>query len=136
MFNQIITIEFLLSSVHGNQTERYPENLIIILPCDILKNVSRFNAIHKKYFEVQNLNICISLIFQRFWDLKWGASSRWSFGPNSAWWSIETTIIRKAHPTLIVARVHTTLQSLIRILKCFWRVPTTVVYRLQLNANL
>ena len=46
----------------------------------------------------------------RFWflhlrkfsfKLKWGASSRWSFGSNSAWSSIETTTIGKTHPTLV-----------------------------------
>ena len=30
--------------------------------------------------------------------MKWGASFRWSFGPNSAWGSLETTTNR--HPTL------------------------------------
>ena len=29
--------------------------------------------------------------------VKWGASSRWSFGPNSAWGSIKTTTARKKH---------------------------------------
>ena len=33
-------------------------------------------------------------------NLKWGASSRWSFCPNSAWSSIETTI-GMMHPTLL-----------------------------------
>ena len=33
-------------------------------------------------------------------NLKWGASSRWSFCPNSAWSSIETTTIGKTHPTV------------------------------------
>ena len=32
--------------------------------------------------------------------IKWGASSRWSFRPNSAWGSIETTNLAKTHPTL------------------------------------
>ena len=32
--------------------------------------------------------------------MKWGASSRWSFRPNSAWGSKETTTIGKTHPTL------------------------------------
>ena len=31
---------------------------------------------------------------------KVGASSRWSFGPNSAWGRRETTTIRKTHSTL------------------------------------
>ena len=32
--------------------------------------------------------------------IKWGASSQWSFGPNSGWGSIETTVIGKTHPTV------------------------------------
>ena len=46
----------------------------------------------------------ISISFQHIGKfnriIKWGASSRWSFGPISAWGSIETTITRKTHPTL------------------------------------
>ena len=34
--------------------------------------------------------------------IKWDASSRWSFRPISPCSSIETTTIRKTHPTLIV----------------------------------
>ena len=33
--------------------------------------------------------------------VKWGVSSRLSFGLNSAWGSIETTTIAKTHPTLL-----------------------------------
>ena len=33
--------------------------------------------------------------------VKWGASPGWSFGPNPAWGSIETTTIGKTHPTLL-----------------------------------
>ena len=36
----------------------------------------------------------------RNWSDKVGASSRWSFDPNSAWCSIKTKTIRKTHPTL------------------------------------
>ena len=32
--------------------------------------------------------------------LKWDAFPRWSFSLSSAWGSIETTTIRKTHPTL------------------------------------
>lgn len=32
-------------------------------------------------------------------QIKWSPSPRWSFGPNSVWGCIETTI-RKTHPTL------------------------------------
>ena len=34
-------------------------------------------------------------------NIKWGASSRWSFCPNSAWSSTETTI-GSTHPTLSI----------------------------------
>ena len=34
-------------------------------------------------------------------NVKWDASSRWSFRLNSAWSSIETTIIENTHPTLL-----------------------------------
>ena len=33
--------------------------------------------------------------------VNWGASSRWSFPPISAWGSIETTTMRKMLPTLV-----------------------------------
>ena len=33
-------------------------------------------------------------------ELKWDASFRWPFSPNSAWGSIETTTIGKTHPIL------------------------------------
>ena len=33
----------------------------------------------------------------RVLKFKWGASSRWSFGPNSAWGSLETKTIGKTH---------------------------------------
>ena len=36
----------------------------------------------------------------RLEPIKWGASSRWSFHPNSAWRSIETMTIGKTHPSL------------------------------------
>ena len=52
-------------------------------------------------------------IFQRlprlfpeyFRTVKWGASFRWSFGPNSAWESIGMMTIVKTHPTLIFTYV-------------------------------
>ena len=33
--------------------------------------------------------------------VNWGASSRWSFPPISAWGSIETTTMRRMLPTLL-----------------------------------
>ena len=41
----------------------------------------------------------ISLI-DRIGEIKWGASSRWSFGPISAWGRIETTTTGNTHSTL------------------------------------
>ena len=40
----------------------------------------------------------------RFYDtkIKWGASSRWPFGRNPAWGSIETTATGKTHPTISI----------------------------------
>ena len=32
-------------------------------------------------------------------NVQWSASFRWSFGPNSAWGSIEMATILKTHPT-------------------------------------
>ena len=34
-------------------------------------------------------------------NLKWAASSRWSFCPNSGWDSIETTVIKRMPSTLV-----------------------------------
>ena len=45
--------------------------------------------------------------------IKRGASSRWSFRPNSAWGRIETTTIAKTHPTLH-CRLYNILGTLIR----------------------
>ena len=33
--------------------------------------------------------------------VKWGASSQWSFGPNSPWGSLESTTIWRRHPSLL-----------------------------------
>ena len=36
---------------------------------------------------------------EKWTELKWDASSRWSFGPNSEWGSIKTTTAGNTHPT-------------------------------------
>ena len=36
------------------------------------------------------------------WVINWGASFRWSFGPLSAWGSIESTTILTTHPSLVL----------------------------------
>ena len=41
-----------------------------------------------------------------FVTIKWGASSRWSSRPNSAYGSLETTAIGKTHPTLILMSLY------------------------------
>ena len=50
--------------------------------------------------------------------LKWSALFRWSFGPNSAWGSIERTIIGKTHPTLLVQIFVVRLHPV-----CRWIIP-------------
>ena len=47
-----------------------------------------------------NLNPTKVTVDLRFFFVKWGASFRWSFHPNSAWGSMETTTIGQTHPTL------------------------------------
>ena len=37
---------------------------------------------------------------ERYGHLKWGASYRWLFGPNSTRGGIETMAVGKTHPTL------------------------------------
>ena len=44
-------------------------------------------------------NVCFSLLSAEIIP-KWGASSLWPFGPNSAWRSVETMTIGKPHSTL------------------------------------
>ena len=53
--------------------------------------------------------------------LKWGASLQWSFRPNSAWGSLETTITGKTHSTLVHIRLKPCLliyitESLVQII--------------------
>ena len=51
----------------------------------------------------QEPEFCNEWIRRKLWKIiKWDASSRWSLGPNSEWGSIETTPIRKTHPTLFL----------------------------------
>ena len=52
------------------------------------------------YHQESQFRSMISLISEAF-QIKWGASSRWSFGPNSVWGSVETMTIGKTHPNLI-----------------------------------
>ena len=59
---------------------------------------------------IYSLNKIISFSIKTTWlwlpvlvsKIKWAASSRWSFSPNSAWGSIGTATIGKMHPTLLV----------------------------------
>ena len=34
-------------------------------------------------------------------NIQWGSFFQWSFGPSSAWGSIETTTVGETHPTLV-----------------------------------
>ena len=47
--------------------------------------------------------------------VKWNAPSRWSFCPNSAWGSIETTTIGNTQPTLVCNDL-----AVGRLLKLVW----------------
>ena len=40
--------------------------------------------------------------FNKISQIKWGASSQWSFDPNSIWGSTESMAIGKTHPTLFL----------------------------------
>ena len=49
-----------------------------------------------------------------FWivkSLKWGAFSRWSFGPNSAWGSIGALTTGKTHPSLQSLEITSDIQN-------------------------
>ena len=47
-------------------------------------------------------NIRWPTALKHLWNsLNWGASFWWSFGPNSAWGSLETTPIVNMHPSLV-----------------------------------
>ena len=52
--------------------------------------------------------------------LKWGAASRWSFRPNSAWVRIETTTIAKTHPTLLTKSKWTLTDLYFSIAECWY----------------
>ena len=55
--------------------------------------------------------------------IKWDASSRWSFGPISAWGSTMTTIIGRMHPSLFLT-ILKYAQNMF-ILEKFKRIPVT-----------
>ena len=69
----------------------------------------------------------------RNWSDKLGASSRWSFGPNPASWSKETTTIKKTHPTLPslgLSPLHITFQGPIRgviFQGSMWNSPLIII---------
>ena len=53
----------------------------------------------KVYYHIK-LDLCTT-VTACIWNIKWGASSRWSFRPNSVWGRIETMTIAKTPPTLL-----------------------------------
>ena len=99
-FNNIVAFEkrFLVpidSKIHWPKNAKFPsafgEWWKWIEAKWILENWKRLLQIRNDF----NSQITNDLL-----QLKWGASSRWSFGPNSAGGSIETTSIGKTHPIL------------------------------------
>ena len=85
----------------------------------------------KKYFLFKNKIRTFTCNDQQIIDLlgkvKWGASLRWSFGPNSAWGRIETTTIGKTHPTLYQRNrrgnnILTIHFFIINVVQCIWFV--------------
>ena len=61
--------------------------------------VKEAKSLESWVIEVFNLSLK-RFVYPYINEIKWDASSRWSFRPISPWSSIETTIIRKTHPTL------------------------------------
>ena len=76
------------------------ESFLKLSPADQSRNINLINLgrFLENYFEfgLKNekvLNVCV---------VNGGASFRWSFGPHSAWGSIESTTILTTHPSLVV----------------------------------
>ena len=63
-----------------------------------------------RFFIIFRSESQVWVILSDSYNIKWGASSQWSFGPNSAWDSIETTIIGNTHLTLLVGNESLRLQ--------------------------
>ena len=63
-------------------------------PLNLLKD-------HVSARDVVRKGIVLSFYSRSFSHFKWDASSRWSFGPNPAFGSIETTTIGNMLPTLL-----------------------------------
>ena len=68
----------------------------------IMRHFSTFFKGFRNWFQNSYLDTCILKIFlgknSEVNHVKWSASSRWSFGPNSAWESLETMTIGNTHP--------------------------------------
>ena len=52
----------------------------------------------QKYLNRSSIG-CLDPVLLPIDIIKWGASFRWSFGPNSAWGNIETTTVENTQPT-------------------------------------
>ena len=61
-------------------------------------SIFRIWRCHQIFIEKSKANYDHVII--SIWLIKWGASSRWSFGPNPPWGSIDTTTIGITHPSL------------------------------------
>ena len=87
---------------------------VIVRPCEFLEIVKNRSPCNLDVEFYGNKQDCITtmgngadntaILYKEFFAdesfVKWVASSRWSFGSNSARGSIETMTIEKTHPTL------------------------------------
>ena len=72
-------------------------NVKLEISYQVLPTVFRSFEIERKLSNFKPSIKTFKLIFR---NIKWGASSRWSFDPNSAWGSIGTMTIGKTHSSL------------------------------------
>ena len=99
-------------SVRGSLIVRFTFELFL----DFLVHSKPFSLMIFELFMISDFFIIfrsesqVWVILSDSYNIKWGASSQWSFGPNSAWGSIETTIIGNTHLTLLVGNESLRLQ--------------------------
>ena len=87
---------------------------------------------YSKLFQVQFKDIIAILEFSKkvyefanadFSKIKWSAYSRWSFGSNSAWGSVETMTKRKTHPTLLTL-LSSNIFKLVKLFLLFLKIKS------------
>ena len=87
-----------------------------------VKTTEKSKSVPDTYLVVTNDDSVIGKIYEnhlhltQFSFLKWGSSFRWSFGPNSAWGSLEMTAIGPRHSTLYSVKVIFVNQEKVRYL--------------------